>query len=133
MNRTAVDPELGIIEDALRTMPSVPVPAALQSRVMQRVRAPSATARFTFPWLEAAISLMLSTVLTGAYYMMMGIPQTAVLRLEQNARLLFLLPGYRPVIAAGLAGLGLLAVCLLLTVRLFLPLRRRRVHAVRLR
>jgi hypothetical protein len=133
MNRAAFDPEMGIIEDALRTMPLVQVPAALQSRVMQRVRVPSAAARFTFPWLEAAISLMLSTVLTGALYLMIGIPLTTVLRLEQYARLLFALPGYRPVIAAGLAGLGLLAVCLLLTVRLFQPLKRGRVHAVRLR
>ena len=100
--------------------------ASLKTRVMRRVRSLSTAPPFVFPWLEAALSLMLSTLLTSVAYLLMGISPATMLRLQQAVRFFFVLPAYRPMMVATVAGLGMLSVCLILTLRLFR--QPRRVH-----
>jgi hypothetical protein len=113
-----------VVEDALRTMPITPVPGTLRIRIMQRVRSSPRAPRFAFPWLEGALSLMLSTVATGMVYVMLGLPPVSLLRLEQSVRLFFLYPANRAFLSAAVPTMGLTAVCLLLTALLFRPRRR---------
>jgi hypothetical protein len=112
------------VEDALRTMPVAPAPAALQSRVMRSVRSLSAAPKFVFPWLEAAISLMLSTLLAGVSSLLLGLPPATLVRLQQTLRYFFIVPSNRPVIAAAVIGMGMLIVCLFFAVRILRPGRR---------
>jgi hypothetical protein len=79
MTQSDFDRSMVIVEDALRTMPLTPAPAAIRSGVMVRVRALSAAPKFEFPWLEGAISLMLSTLLTGVVSLFLGLPPTTCL------------------------------------------------------
>jgi hypothetical protein len=133
MNDSEFERLTAIVEDALRTMPLATVPGTLRSRVMKRVRLVSSAPKFAFPWLEGAISLMLSTLLTSMAYVLIGIQPATLLRLEQSVRMFFLIPTNRPVLLATLPALGLLAVCLLLTVRLFRPRSRAGAKIVALR
>jgi signal transduction histidine kinase len=130
MNPADTDRMMGMVEDALGSMPAAPVPAALRSRVMRRVRALSAAPKFAFPWLEAAISLMVSTLVAGMGSLLVGLPPATLQRLIQSVRLFFLLPVHRPLIAAAAAGMGMLAVCLILSARFFLPKNRAGVKFV---
>jgi hypothetical protein len=129
MNESEANRQTAIVEDALRTLPLNPVPGTLRIRVMHRVRSTPRAPRFVFPWLEGAISLMLSTLLTSMAYVMIGLHPVSMLHLEQSIRLFFLLPANRPLLAAAIPVLGMLAVCLLLTVQLFQP-RRKNVRIV---
>ena len=124
MKPSVNDRMMTAVEDALRTMPEAPAPAALRSRVMHGVRALSAPPKFVFPWLEAAISLMLSTLLTGVGTLLVGLPPTTLVRLQQTLRHFFLVPANRPFLAASLIGMVMLVGCLFLAVRLLLPGRR---------
>ncbi|MBN2084439.1 MAG: hypothetical protein JW748_04380 [Anaerolineales bacterium] len=124
MNPSEADRWMTAVEDALRTMPEAPAPAALRSRVMRGVRALSAPPKFVFPWLEAAISLMLSTLLTGVGALLVGLPPTELVRLQQTLRYFFLVPANRPFLAASVIGLGMLVACLFFAVRILLPGRR---------
>jgi hypothetical protein len=119
MNHSDIDRSMDFIEDALRSYPLTPAPGPLQHRIMQRVRPFSAAPHFVFPWLEAALSLMLSTLLTSVAYLLTGISPATVLRLQQTARLFFVVPTYQSMVAATAAGLGMLLVCLILTLLLF--------------
>jgi hypothetical protein len=124
MNPSDTDRLMLTVEDALRTMPVAPAPAALQSRVMHSVRTLSAAPKFVFPWLEAAISLMLSTLLAGVSSLLLGLPPATLVRLQQTLRYFFLVPANRPVIAAAVIGMGMLIVCLFFAVRILRPGRR---------
>jgi hypothetical protein len=124
MNAAGFDRSIDIVEDALRTLPLRPVPGRLQPRVMRRVRSLPAAPRFAFPWLEGAISLMLSTLLTGTSYLLLSIPPGALIRLIQSVRLFFILPANRPILFAMATGTGMLMLCFASAVRIFLPLRR---------
>jgi hypothetical protein len=112
------------VEDALRTMPVAPAPAALRSRVMRRVRSQMGVPKFAFPWLEAAISLMLSTMIAFIGSLILELPPATLVRLQQMARYFFLIPANRPVIAAAGIGMGMLVVCLIFAVRILRPGRR---------
>jgi hypothetical protein len=133
MNKSGLDRSTAVVEEALRTAPWAPVPDTLRSRVMRRVRSLPTAPRFAFPWLEGALSLMLSTLATGTAYLLIGIQPTTALRLQQSVRLFFLLPANRPLLIAAVPGVCMLAVCLLLTVLLFHPRVRagRRAGAIR--
>jgi hypothetical protein len=133
MNPSDTDRSMVLVEDALRSVPLAPVPGTLRSGVMRRVRLLSAAPKFAFPWLEAAISLMLSTLLTGAATLVLGLPAATLLRLQQTLRLFFRLPANRPLIAGVLIGVGMLAVCLVLSARIFLIRNRRAVRIVAMR
>jgi hypothetical protein len=124
MNPSDNDRLMIAVEDALRTMPEAPVPAALRLRVMRGVRTLTAAPKFVFPWLEAAISLMLSTLVAGAGSLLLGLSPTTLARLEQTLRYFFLVPSNRPYIAAFVIGLGMVAACLFFAVRILLPGRR---------
>jgi hypothetical protein len=108
---------MAAVEDALRTMPPVPAPPALRAKILRRVRAP----KFVFPWLEASVSLMVSTLLTGCVYLALAVPPASVLCAVQSVRLFFLLPANRPYIAAAMPGLAMLAVCGLLAIVVLRP------------
>jgi hypothetical protein len=133
MNDTDINRSMEIIEDALRTLPLEPVPGLLRSRVMYRVRSLSAAPKFVFPWLEAAISLMLSTLVTSVSYLLLSLSPVAVMRLVQSVRLFLILPANRPVIFAGLSGLAILVLCLFSAVRIFLPVHRAPARMLRIR
>jgi hypothetical protein len=118
-----------IVEDALRTLPPAPVPGTLRSRVMFRVRLLAGAPKFAFPWLEAAFSLMMSTLLTGLTYVVLGLPPSAWMRLTHSIRHFFILPANQPIIIAALAVAGILALCVLSAARLFvIPLRMPAPH-----
>lgn len=133
MNPSDIDRSMASVEDALRTVPLAPVPATLKPGVMRRVRSLSAAPKFAFPWLEAAISLMLSTLLTGISTLMLGLPPATLLRLQQSIRLFFVLPANRPLVAGTIIGMGMLAVCLALSMRLFLMRKRVGIRIVPVR
>ena len=121
MNPSNADRLMMTVEDALRTMPEAPAPGALRSRVMRGVRTLTAAPKFVFPWLEAAISLMLSTLMSFAGSMLLGLPPTTLVRLQQTLRYFFLVPSNRPIIAGGVIGIGMLVVCLFFAVRILRP------------
>jgi hypothetical protein len=123
MNDSAYDRSTAIIEDALRTIPPAPVPRSLRIRVMQRVRS-TATPRFVFPWLEGAVGLMFSALLTVSAYLLIGLNPYMVIRWEQTVRTFFLVPTNRPVLAAAVPMVAMLAVCMLLAVWIFRPRHR---------
>jgi len=131
MNHSDIDRSMDIVEDALRTYPLAPAPGPLKSRIMRRVRSLSTAPPFVFPWLEAALSLMLSTLLTSVAYLLMGTSPATMLRLQQAVRFFFVLPAYRPMMVATVAGLGMLSVCLILTLRLFRQPRRAHLTGTR--
>jgi hypothetical protein len=120
-NRRPMD----IVEDALRTYPLAPVPAALKTRVMTRVRPGVIVPRFAFPWLGTAISLMASTLLTAVVTLLLEIPPATAIRLEQSARIFLLQPGSRSILLAAAIWVIPAILCLGLAMRLFRsPLRR---------
>jgi hypothetical protein len=131
-NYSAFDRSSAVVEDALRSMPLTPVPRTLRARVMRRVRS-SAAPHFVFPWLEGALSLMLSALLTVLAYLLISVDPVTVIRLEQNVRLFLLFPANRAALAAAVPMLGMLGLFLLLTVRLVRPRHRaaRRIAAAR--
>jgi hypothetical protein len=131
-NYSAFDRSSAVVEDALRSMPLAPVPRTLRARVMRRVRS-SAAPHFVFPWLEGALSLMLSALLTVLAYLLISVDPVTVIRLEQNVRLFLLFPANRAALAAAVPMLGMLGLFLLLTVRLVRPRHRaaRRIAAAR--
>jgi hypothetical protein len=133
MNDHDVNRSMEIVEDALRTLPLEPVSGRLRSRVMQRVRGLSTAPRFTFPWLEGAISLMLATLLTSTSYLFLSLSPVTWLRLGQSARYFLIHPANRPVLFAGAVGLGMLVLCLFFAVRLLQPVHRApgRTHRMR--
>ncbi len=128
MNPSEADRLMLNVEDALRTMPEAPAPAALRSRVMRSVRTLSAAPKFAFPWLEASISLMLSTLLAAMGTLILEIPPTAFVRLQQTLRYFYLIPANRPFIAAAVIGAGMVVLCLYFAVRILLPRRAPASH-----
>jgi hypothetical protein len=124
MNPTDADRLMMTVEDALRTMPEAPAPAALRSRVMRSVRSLSAAPKFAFPWLEAAISLMLSTMMAFMGSLILELSPTTLVRLQQTLRYFFLAPSNRPFIAAAVIGIGMLVACLFFALRILRPGRR---------
>jgi hypothetical protein len=124
MNASDFDRSMGIVEDALHSYPQASAPASLRPRVMRRVRSLSAAPRFVFPWLEAAVSLMVSTMVTGAVSCLASIPQPALWGVRQNIRLFLALPASRPILGAAAAGLAMLFLCVLLSAGLFRKTRR---------
>lgn len=119
MNGSGIDHPMDLVEDALRTYPLAPVPATLKTRVMIGVRPASIVPRFAFPWLETAISLMCSTLLTVMVTLLMNISPAMAVRLENSARLFLLQPGSRSIVLAAPVSVILAGVCLALAVRLF--------------
>jgi hypothetical protein len=119
MNDSLDRRSVNIVEDALRTYPLAPVPASLKIRVMNGLRPASIAPRFTFPWLDAAISLMCSTLLAVVVTLLLEIPPATVVRLENSARLFLLQPGSRSIVLATAASVVLSGVCLALAGRLF--------------
>jgi hypothetical protein len=128
MNPSEADRLMLNVEDALRTMPEAPAPAALRARVMRSVQTLSAAPKFVFPWLEAAISLMLSTLLTILSTLVLEIPPTAFVRLQQILRHFFLVPANRPFIAGAVIGMGMAILCLFFAVRILFPRRAPAPH-----
>jgi hypothetical protein len=128
MNPSEADRLMLSVEDALRTMPEAPAPAALRSRVMRSVRTLSAAPKFAFPWLEASISLMLSTLLAAMGTLILEIPPTAFVRLQQTLRYFYLVPANRHFIAATVIGAGMVVLCLYFAVRILLPRRAPASH-----
>jgi hypothetical protein len=108
-----------VIEDALRTYPLAPVPASLKTRVMNGVWPASIDPRFTFPWLEAAISLTCSILLTAVLSLLLNIPPAAAVRMENITRLFLLQPASRSILLAVGTSMILTAACLMAAVRLF--------------
>jgi hypothetical protein len=108
-----------ILEDALMTYPLEPVPASLKTRIMNRIRPQSFVPRFTFPWLEIAISLMVSTLLTVVVTLLLEIPPAAAVHLQNSVRIFLLRPGSRSIAQAASMSAILAAMCLVLAVRLF--------------
>jgi hypothetical protein len=119
MNGSLDHRSMAILEDALRTYPLEPVPASLKTRVMNRIRPQSFVPRFTFPWLETAISLMVSTLLTVVVTLLLEIPPAAAVRLQNSVRIFLLQPGSRSIIQAAPTSAILAAMCLVLAVMLF--------------
>src|SRR4030042_1124730 len=109
MNPSEFERSMVIVEDALQTLPLAPAPKTLRSGVMRRVRLLSAAPKFEFPWLEAGISLMLSTLLTGVAYLLLGLSPVTLMRLQQSLRIFFFLPANRPLIVGAVAGMGMRA------------------------
>jgi hypothetical protein len=130
MNPAETNRRMEFVEDALGSMPELPVPAGLRFRVMRSVRTLSAAPKFAFPWLEAALSLMVSTLMAGMGTLLLGLPLVTLQRLYQIVRLFFILPANRPLITAAAVGMGMLAVCLLLGAGIFLPKKRYGVRFV---
>jgi hypothetical protein len=125
MNDSENHRPMDIVEDALRTYPLAPVPAALKTRVMTQVRLHAIVPRFAFPWLGTAISLMASTLLTAVAALVLGIPSSTVMRLEQSVRIFLLQPGSRSILLAAAIWVIPAILCLGLAMRLFRsPLRR---------
>jgi hypothetical protein len=124
MNVSDFDRSMGIVEDALQSYPQASAPASLRPRIMRRVRRLAAAPRFAFPWLETAISLMVSTMVTGLLTCLVGIPPSAFWVLRQNLRLFLALPASRPILAAAAAGLAMLFLCVLVSAGLFRKTRR---------
>ena len=119
MNGSDIDHPMDLVEDALRTYPLAPVPASLKTRVMNKVRPAPIVPRFTLPWLETAISLMCSTLLTVVVTLVLKIPPATVLRLENSVRIFLLQPGSRSIVLAAPVTVILAGACLLIAVRLF--------------
>jgi len=119
MNCTDDHPAMDVIEDALRTYPLEPVPASLKTRVMNRIRPQTFVPRFTFPWLETAIGLMFSTLLTVAATLLLEIPPAAAARLQNSVRIFLLQPGSRSIVQAASTSAILAVLCLVLAVWLF--------------
>jgi hypothetical protein len=119
MNGSGNDRPMDLVEDALQTYPLAPVPATLKTRVMIGIRPVSIVPRFAFPWLETAISLMCSTLLTVIVTLLMKIPPATAVRLENSARLFLLQPGSRSIVLAAPISAILAVLCLALAVRLF--------------
>ncbi len=107
------------VEDALTTYPLAPVPASLQTRVMIWVRPAMVVPRFAFPWLEIAIGLMCSTLLTMAVTLLLEIPPMAVVHLETSVRIFLLQPGSRSIVLAAVSSAVLSSVCFVLALSLF--------------
>ena len=95
------------------------MPASLKSRVMNRIQPQSFVPRFTFPWLETAISLMFSTLLTVVVTLLLEIPPAAAVRLQNSVRIFLLQPVSRSIVQAAPTSAILAALCLVLAVRLF--------------
>jgi hypothetical protein len=119
MNGSDVDRSMNIVEDALRSYPLAPAPAALKTRVMNKIRPTSIVPRFTLPWLEAAIGLMCSTLLTAVVSLLLNIPPATAVRVENFARLFFLQPVSRSIVLAMGISVILSGMCLMLAMRLF--------------
>jgi hypothetical protein len=108
-----------LVEDALKTYPLAPVPASLQTRVMIRVRPAAIVPRFSFPWLETAIGLICSTLLTMAVTLLLEIPPVAASHLENSVRIFLLQPGLQSVVLAVASSVALSCVCFVLALNLF--------------
>jgi hypothetical protein len=119
MNDSGIHPSMDVVEDALRTYPLAPVPADLKARVMARVQPGAFLPRFAFPWLETAIGLMFSTLLTIVVTLLMEIPPAAAMRLENSVRFYFLQPAFRSMVVAAPTSAMLAILCLILAVLLF--------------
>ncbi len=107
------------VEDALRTYPLSPVPNSLRTRVMGRIQPATIAPRFTFPWLEAAISIVCTTLLTALVSLVLAVPPAAAMRWENTARIFLLQPGSRSIVLAGASSLALSCACLILALNLF--------------
>jgi len=86
---------------------------------MNRIRPQSFVPRFTFPWLETAISLMISTLLTVVVTLLLEIPPAAAVRLQNSVRIFLLQPGSRSIVQATPMSAILAAMCLVLALMLF--------------
>jgi hypothetical protein len=124
MNRSDAERQTAAVEDALRSMPLRPVPATLRIRIMRQVRSSPRAPGFVLPWLEGALSLLLSMMAASMVYAMMTLQPVFRIRLEQSIRLFLQFPANRAFLAAAVPALGLMAVCLLTTALLFRPRRR---------
>jgi hypothetical protein len=113
------DRRMDLIEDALRSYPLAPVPEALRARVMRQIRPAASLPGFVFPWLEVAISLMCSTMLTAILSVLVSIPPATVTRLEESARIFLHQPASRSIFPVVATMAILSAICLLLALRLF--------------
>ena len=107
------------VEDALRTYPLSPVPDSLKTRVMGKIRPAVIAPRFNFPWLEAAISMVCTTLLTALVSLLLAVPPAVAMQWENAARIFLLHPGSRAIVLAAASSVALSCVCLVLTLNLF--------------
>ena len=88
-----------VVEEALRTYPFVPAPAALRLNVMKRIRTTAPVLRFRLTWLDYAMSLF-ATVMAATPFIvwqfitpqMIVTAQVELFILSQHFNPSFLLP-----------------------------------------
>lgn len=121
------DRRLDAVEDSLQTLPLATAPVQLRTRVMQRVRSIQRVPPFAFPWLEAALSLLATSMVTVIVSLLLNLSPVTVQLFVQNLRRLFLGSAQAPLAAAILLGLGLMVFFIVVAAFLFADPRPKRI------
>src|SRR5689334_5201956 len=101
------------VDEALRTYPLAPAPAAFTPKVMSRIRALTPAPRFRLAWIDYAVSLFAAGMVGLLMVLWQSIPPQMAAHIQLQMLYLFLHFNFATLGPALLAG-GLLAVAALL-------------------
>jgi hypothetical protein len=104
---------LAAVDDALRTYPLAPAPAAFTPKVMSRIRALTPAPRFSLAWIDYAISLFAAGMAGLLIFLWQSIPPQMAMRAQLQILYLFMRFNLALLWPALLVG-GLMAVVVLL-------------------
>jgi|SRR6185436_6618696 len=104
---------LAAVDDALRTYPLAPAPAAFTPKVMSRIRALTPTPRFSLAWIDYAISLFAAGMAGLLILLRQSIPPQTAMQAQLQIMYLFMRFNVALLWPALLVG-GLVAVAVLL-------------------
>src|SRR5262245_23181864 len=110
---------LAAVDDALRTYPLAPTPAAFSPQVMRRIRALTPTPRFRLAWIDYAVSLFAAGMVGLLVLLWQSIPPRMLAHVQLQFLFLFLHFNVSFLGPAALIGGTLVAAVLLVAIVLF--------------
>jgi len=112
------DPQ-SAIDDALRTFPLAPVPLTLAPIAMARIRAMAPAPRFRLAWMDYALSLFGTGMVSLALLFWQSITLQMAARMQLQWLLILQRSGWQTWVGAFASGLALAGCALLLTALIF--------------
>jgi hypothetical protein len=78
-----------VIEDALHTYPSLPMPRDITADVMARIQTVSAPRPFRFTWNDLVLSLVIALCTGAIWFALQSLPPLAVAHIRKESILLY--------------------------------------------
>ena len=88
-NPLTTERQNAVIEDALHTYPTMPIPRDITANVMSRIQTAPAPRPFQFTWSDLVLGVVLALSLGAAWFSLQNLPPLVVAQIRKESILLY--------------------------------------------